>query len=157
MDGSGPISSSGSNTSTAEGLQCALSSTLVATAKAQTYHWNVTGPNFGSLHALFEEIYTDLFAAQDHLAERLKAIGGHADGRPSGATALSVVEECDGRISATAMVERLADDHRVLGRSFVVLAEKAEAEGDLVTHDLAVERAEIHDKFAWMLSAHLAG
>ena len=157
MDGAGPISSSSTGTSTTEGLQRALASTVVATAKAQTYHWNVTGPSFGALHALFEEIYTELFAAQDRLAERLKAIGGHADGRPSGAAASSVVEECDGRIAARTMIERLADDHRVLGRSFVMLAQMADAEGDLVTHDLAIERADTHDKFAWMLSAHLAG
>lgn len=157
MDGTNPAFANHDVSSTAEGLQRLLTSTIIATTKAQTYHWNVTGPHFGPLHALFEEIYTDLFAAQDRIAERLKAIGGHADGRICLADASSLVGECDGRLPAMVMVDRLTDDNRTLSKAFLALAEAAEADGDLVSHDLAVERADAHDKFAWMLSAHLDG
>ena len=64
-------------------IVAALRQTMVETAKAQTYHWNVTGIAFTPLHALFQEIYEDHFAAQDVLAERIKALGAHADGRLS--------------------------------------------------------------------------
>ena len=66
-----------------EALQQSLAETAVATLKAQTFHWNVTGMSFGALHELFEKVYRDHFDAQDELAERVKALDGHADGRYS--------------------------------------------------------------------------
>ena len=140
-----------------QGLSRSLAETMVATAKAQTYHWNVTGLAFGPLHALFQEIYEDHFAAQDRLAERVKALGGHADGRLSKALKASSISECDGNLSALDMVEALAKDQRTLSTTLHDLAEVADAMGDIVTNDLAIERADTHDKFAWMLNAHLSG
>ena len=66
-----------------EGLNKALFATKTETAKAQTYHWNVTGLAFGPLHDLFQAIYEDHFAAEDDIAERLKALSQHVDGRLS--------------------------------------------------------------------------
>ena len=139
-----------------ERLTSALATTVVVTAKAQTYHWNVTGMAFGPLHALFQGIYEDHFEAQDNLAERIKALGGHADGRLSSGLNRSVIEECDGAISATRMIETLANDQRTLSSVFLELARFADHEGDLVTNDLAIDRASQHDKFAWMLRSHLS-
>ena len=34
--------------------------------------------------------------------------------------------------------------------------QRDQVEGDLVTNDLAIERADVHDKFAWILESHLA-
>jgi len=139
-----------------EHLQQALSETFVATSKAQSYHWNVTGMAFGPLHALFQDIYEDHFAAQDNLAERIKALGGHADGRPSVALKRSSVAECAGDLMPEAMVEQLAGDERKLSETMRGVAMVAEDVGDFASHDLAVERIAAHDKFAWMLESHFA-
>ena len=138
-----------------DNLKWVLSETAVVTAKAQTYHWNVTGMAFGPLHALFQEIYEDHFVAQDDLAERIKALGGHADGRLEVALKSSTIKECDGAISATRMVENMARDQRTLSANLLELARTAEDEGDLGTQDMAIERSKVHDKFSWMLDAHL--
>ena len=137
-------------------LARALSATTVETAKAQTYHWNVTGMAFGPLHALFQEIYEDHFEAQDTLAERIKALGGHADGRLSQALKISPIDECDVAATAETMVRNLAQDQRTLSAAMRELAQIAEDQVDVVTNDLAIERANAHDKFAWMLSSHVA-
>ncbi len=34
------------------------------------FHWNVTGPQFNSLHMMFETQYTELFTAVDEIAKR---------------------------------------------------------------------------------------
>lgn len=136
-------------------IAVALRQTMVETAKAQTYHWNVTGIAFAPLHALFQEIYEDHFAAQDALAERIKALGGHADGRLSKAVEENSIDECAGAISAEAMVATLSEDQRTIARTMTSLVQLAERSGDAVTADLATERAMIHEKFAWMLAAHL--
>ena len=143
------------NSAVIGGLAQALSDTAVETAKAQTYHWNVTGMAFGPLHALFQEIYEDHFTAQDVLAERIKSLGGHADGRLSHSLANSKIKECDGTVSAATMVERLAEDQNALAATLRDLAKIADEEGDVVTSEIAVARANMHETLAWKLSAHL--
>jgi DNA-binding ferritin-like protein len=59
----------------AGGLAGAMADTYLVYLKTQNFHWNVTGPMFGELHALFEQQYTDLAAAVDELAERIRAVG----------------------------------------------------------------------------------
>ena len=133
----------------------ALRETVVETAKAQNYHWNVTGMAFGPLHALFQEIYEDHFDAQDILAERLRAMGEEVDGRLASALADSTIKEPGGRATAAEMVRDLAEDQRTLSRTLLAMARSAEQNGDLVTNELGIERASAHEKFAWMLRAHL--
>lgn len=138
-----------------EGLAKSLSETVVTTMKAQNFHWNVTGMAFGPLHALFQEIYEDHFAAQDEVAERIKALGGHAEGRLAEHLKASAVKEATGKEVAEKMVAALMKDQETLSKSMLSLAEKADKQGDVVTNDLAIERASVHDKFAWMLRSHL--
>lgn len=133
----------------------ALGETMVETAKAQTYHWNFAGTAFGPIHALIQEIYQDHFAAQDRLAERIKALGGHADGRPSVALSLSGILECEGNIDAREMVQNLALDQQTLSATLSSLARAAEEHGDMVSQDLAIKRVNVHDEFAWILASHL--
>lgn len=138
-----------------DGLNQAVAETAVTTMKAQNYHWNVTGMAFGPLHALFQEMYEDHFVAQDDLAERIKALGGHAEGRLAGMIERSKVEECDGHIPAEKMVENLADAQQTLAGTLTALADAAEKNGDLLTQDLAIGRGQVHEKFAWILRSHL--
>ncbi|MEM9726524.1 MAG: DNA starvation/stationary phase protection protein [Pseudomonadota bacterium] len=137
------------------GLTKALAETTVTTQKAQNFHWNVTGMAFGPLHALFQEIYEDHFEGQDDLAERLRALGAHVDGRYAAYLKLSAVDESDGKLAAEKMIEALAEDQETLSATMQALAAVAEKNDDVVTNDLAINRAEKHDKFAWMLRAHL--
>jgi starvation-inducible DNA-binding protein len=140
-----------------EGLTQALAETAIETLKAQNYHWNVEGMAFGPLHALFETIYDDHFDAQDTLAERIKALDAHAEGRYASYLGRSAIKECDGRIAARDMVERLKADQETLSATMQALAAVSEKHGDMLTNDLAIERGRQHDKFAWMLRAHLKG
>jgi starvation-inducible DNA-binding protein len=140
-----------------DALHQALAETTVLTLKAQNFHWNVTGMSFGALHKLFQEIYEDHFEAQDELAERVKALGGHADGRFAEFLKRSAITESDGKLNAKAMVEALKADQETASATLRAVAELADQHGDIVTNDLGIERANAHDKFAWMLRAHLEG
>lgn len=140
-----------------DALHQSIAETTIATLKAQNFHWNVTGMSFGALHDLFQKIYEDHFEAQDDLAERIKAQEGHADGRYAEFLKRSAISESDGKMDAKAMVEILKSDQETLSSTLRALAELADEHGDVVTNDLAIERANTHDKFAWMLRAHLNG
>ena len=136
-------------------LTTTLSDLVLETGKAQLYHWNVKGMAFGPLHELFQTIYSDHFDAQDVIAERIRAVGGHADNRPSQILRHSILKEQDGHFNAPEMVNDLLKDQRLLSANCRELAVLAENQQDLVTNDMAIERAQIHDKFAWILAAHL--
>jgi starvation-inducible DNA-binding protein len=138
-----------------EALTQSLSETVVETMKAQNFHWNVTGMAFGSLHELFQKIYEDHFEGQDDLAERIKALEGHAEGRLAEMLKRSAIAESDGRLSDKEMVRALVSDQETLSSTLRACATVAEKHGDIITNDLAIERADAHDKFAWMLRAHL--
>ena len=119
-------------------LEQALADTYALALKTQNYHWNVEGPNFFSLHALFEEQYNDSHAAVDELAERIRALGAPAPG-----TFQAFME-------ATKIADLMAS-HETMSdtlRDGVSVAEKAE---DPATADMLTARVAIHDKYAWML------
>ncbi|WOI56694.1 DNA starvation/stationary phase protection protein [Palleronia sp. LCG004] len=140
----------------ADALNQAVAETVVTTMLAQNYHWNVTGMAFGPLHALFQEIYEDHFVGQDDLAERVRAIGQTAQGKLAGHLERSKVSEGDESASDKEMIRHLAEAQETIGATLAGLSEIAAKHGDIRSEDLAIERGRIHDKFAWMLRAHLA-
>lgn len=136
-------------------LTQAVSETVVTTMLAQNFHWNVKGMAFGPLHDLFQKIYEDHFTAQDDLAERVRAIGEHAEGRLSVMLERSKIEEHDGHATDREMISMLAEAQTTVAATLAGAAAVAESHGDLLTQDLCIERGLVHEKFAWLLSAHL--
>lgn len=135
----------------AEGLSKLLADNYTLYLKTQNYHWNVTGNMFQTLHQLFENQYQDLAAANDELAERIRALGFPAPGSFASYNKLSSVKDATGVPKAEDMVKELiADNETVIrtARSILPLVEKA---GDQPTMDLIADRMQVHEKTAWML------
>lgn len=139
----------------AAALNQTLAETVVTTMLAQNFHWNVTGMAFGPLHELFQGVYEDHFTGQDDLAERIRAIGEIAEAKLAVHLERSKVLEGDERASDKDMLRHLAEAQETIGTTLAGLSEIAAQHGDIRTEDLAIERGRIHDKFAWMLRAHL--
>ena len=139
------------STPVVEALADVLNDTYQLIVKSQTCHWNVTGPMFFSLHNLTEEQYTDMFAAVDVIAERIRALG-----KPASVNVADLGKDPGETLSAVQMVEDLLSDHESLVRRLHALVEIAEAEKDPATADLATERAAFHEKAAWMLRSTAA-
>ena len=147
--------STDAQTEIANALNQCVAETAVTTMLAQNFHWNVTGMAFGPLHELFQTIYEDHFTAQDDLAERVKALGAHANGKLADMVAASKVAEHDGHATDKEMVATLTEAQRTVAATLAGTADIAEKHGDLLTQDLCIERGQTHEKFAWLLSAHL--
>lgn len=133
-----------------------LANSYVLYVKTHGYHWNVRGPQFGSLHTLFEQHYTDLALAIDELAERIRALGENAPGSMAMFQELSELKEAEGVPIADEMIRDLAADHVTLSRIAAEVVDAAEEVEDVVTADMATSRKLFHDKAAWMLRAYLA-
>lgn len=142
----------------AEELNKLLADSYTLYLKTQNYHWNVVGPRFKSLHDMFEEQYTELAAANDEIAERIRALGHFAPGSYSEFAELATVKEADpGKVpSADNMIANLVRDHETLSATAKKVIEVGDDAGDDSTVDLATVRAQTHEKTAWMLRSMLA-
>lgn len=124
--------------------------------KSQGYHWNVIGPDFRSLHRMFEEQYAELSSAIDEIAERVRALGAFAPGSLRAMSRLASVPDEDGAPDATEMLNRLIEGHEVVLTTAKAVLDIAEAAGDAATADLATGRIAVHEKTLWMLRATVA-
>ncbi|MEM8970515.1 MAG: DNA starvation/stationary phase protection protein [Pseudomonadota bacterium] len=143
-------------TQIADALNQSVAETAVTTMLAQNFHWNVTGMTFGTLHDLFQKIYEDHFVAQDDLAERVKALGAHAEGKLSGTLNRSKIDEHDGHASDKEMIPTMLAAQETLASTLAGCGELAARHGDTITEDLCISRGHTHEKFSWFLRAHLS-
>lgn len=139
-----------------DGLARMLADTYTLYLKTHNFHWNVTGPQFNTLHAMFMTQYSEIWAAVDEIAERLRALGAFAPGSYSAFAELATVREAKGVPSAEAMVAELAADQATVVRTARAVLAVAEAANDQPTVDLMTQRMQVHEKYAWMLRAMLA-
>ena len=137
-----------------------LASEHVLYIKIRNYHWNVVGPQFHSLHELFEAQYTALQESIDELAERIRVLGYNAVGTMAEFIQLSDIKEDAPGVFPPAgeMVANALDGHEVTIRD---LREAIDTVGDDCndqgTADFLTAKMEEHEKMAWMLRAFLAG
>ena len=138
------------------GLARLLADTYTLYLTTHNFHWNVAGPMFNTLHAMFMVQYTELWNAVDPVAERIRALGHVAPGsyRQFGELA-SVADAPAVPPKALEMVRILVAGHEAVARtarSIFPLAAKAD---DQPTADLLTQRLDVHEKTAWMLRSLL--
>ncbi|MBS1713940.1 MAG: DNA starvation/stationary phase protection protein [Armatimonadetes bacterium] len=138
----------------ADALSDVLADSYVLFAKTQNYHWNVVGPDFPGLHALFQTQYEELFLAVDEVAERIRQLGFKTPGTLGGFLKATVLSEGEAT-NAPGMVADLAACHEKLAARAQTAIKVADEAGDEGSLDLMVARRKAHDKTAWMLRATL--
>jgi len=140
----------------AEGLSRLLADSYTLYLKTHNYHWNVTGPQFNTLHLMFEGQYTELATAVDEIAERIRALGIRAPGSYREYAELTEVAEGDGQEAAEEMIRQLAIGQETVVRTARAVFPAADAANDEPTADLLTQRMQLHEKNAWMLRSMLA-
>lgn len=141
----------------AQGLSHLLADSYTLYLKTHNYHWNVTGPMFQTLHAMFETQYTELALAVDLIAERIRALGVPAPGTYAEFGKLSAVKEEVGVPKATDMIKGLIEGHETVVRTARSVFPDVERAKDEVSADLLTQRMQVHEKTAWMLRSLLEG
>ena len=140
----------------AAGLSRLLADSYTLYLKTHNYHWNVTGPQFNTLHQMFEEQYTELAAAVDEIAERIRALGVKAPGSYQEYAELTRIEEGTGEEPAEEMIRQLAVGQETVVRTAREAFPAADKAHDEPTADLLTQRMQLHEKNAWMLRSMLA-
>lgn len=123
--------------------------------KLHNYHWFVKGSDFFTLHAKFEQLYTEAAVHIDELAERLLALEGAPVGTMKSCLELSSIEEARGNESAEQMVQIIYNDFSTLVTELKSGMELASKVGDETTGDMLLAIHQSLEKHNWMLKSFL--
>jgi starvation-inducible DNA-binding protein len=135
-------------------LQAVLADSVDLYNTTRHAHWNVKGPQFHSLHILFEEFYTTLATDIDEVAERLVQLGGTAMGTTQaihGSTRLPPypTEIRQGSDHLEALLQRYTQ----VGKALREGIDSTDEAGDADTADLLTGVSQHIDKAVWMMEA----
>ena len=148
--------SAGDRAAIAQGLSRLLADTYTLYLTTHNFHWNVTGPMFNTLHAMFMQQYTELWNAVDPVAERIRALGHAAPGSYRQFGELSSIQDAPATPPrAMEMVRILVDGHEAVARTARNIFPLAEKASDEPTADLLTQRLAVHEQTAWMLRSLL--
>ncbi len=125
----------------------------VLSMRTRNYHWNVEGPHFNDLHALFESQYRVLDGNIDAIAERIRALGHKAAATLTEFLKATRLKENPAHVGAKEMVSFLLFDHETIIRALRNDVEAAAKQADAGTADFLTGLMEQHEKTAWMLRA----
>ena len=136
-----------------------LSDAYLLPIKTKKYHWDVVGPQFRSLHELWEEQYQTLTETIDSVAERIRALGGFPIGTAEGFLKMASIKEAAGTLpKATEMVARLVEDHEQIIRNLREHIDRCSEDfHDEGTADFLTGLMEGHEEMAWMLRSFIEG
>ena len=135
----------------AEGLSGLLADSYTLYLMTHNFHWNVTGPQFNSLHNMFMAQYTEQWNALDIIAERIRALGFPAPGTYREFVKLASIKEVEGVPKANDMIRHLVAAQEATARTARKLFPVVDAANDQPTADVLTQRIDIHEKTAWML------
>ncbi len=146
-------------TAPTENVTGALQATLVELVDlsllGKQAHWNVTGPQFRSVHLELDEIVDLARLASDRVAERLATIGVAPDGRAETVgTSSELPPYPEGFVPATETVQRVAAAMETIA---VRMKERivAVGEDDPISQDILISTTDEVEKAAWMLRSQL--
>jgi starvation-inducible DNA-binding protein len=137
-------------------LQEHLSNSLDLVTQAKQAHWNVKGPDFISLHELFDKIAEDSEEYVDLIAERIVQLGGIAEGTLKAAAKRTRLPDYPLAISAghdhvNALAHGLATYGEYV-RNAIALTDEL---NDQDTADIFTQISREVDKYLWFVEAHV--
>ena len=137
-------------------LQEHLSNSIDLTTQAKQAHWNVKGPDFISLHELFDEIAEDSEKYVDLIAERIVQLGGTAEGTLRLAAKRTRLPDYPIKISAGHdHVNALAHTLASYGENVRNAIAQTDEIKDQDTADIFTQISREVDKYLWFVEAHV--
>jgi starvation-inducible DNA-binding protein len=118
-------------------------------------HWNVRGPQFISLHKLFDDVYASVGEYADLIAERVAQLGGTAEGTARVAAQRSTLNDYPLTLTrGSEHVAALSDVLSQFGRASRVAIEEMNDLQDAGSADIFTEISRGIDKWLWFVEIH---
>jgi starvation-inducible DNA-binding protein len=136
-----------------QAMKVAFASEYSFALKAQNFHWNVEGPLFPQLHALFDTIYSEVYDSIDGFAENIRKLGSYTPASFERFSMLTQVEDELNMLEDRAMIAELLQDSDKMVKLLKMVYDLAEQAGENGLSNFIAERMDAHRKHSWMLRA----
>ncbi len=128
----------------------------VLNVKFHNLHWNVVGERFQPVHVYVEELYDDLFAKYDEVAERLKMLDVYPLASLKDYLAVTKVEELENRDYQIGEVFAiLKQELEALRELSITIRAEADEEDDFGTVAMMEDHVAGFDKQLWFIVSAL--
>ena len=138
-----------------DALKQFLATTYAYTVKAQHFHWNVEGPDFGQLHKFFQKIYEDAYESIDHTAEYIRTEEEYTPGSFERFQELSLIQGQTKVPRARLMLEELLADTQTMKDLVMQVFASAQQAGREDIANFMAERQNSHGKYMWQIKSYL--
>ncbi len=143
--------------SVANSLNGLLADEYILYAKTRSFHWNVQGMQFHSLHLFYETQYEQLAQYIDDVAERIRFLGHFPASSLRAYLELTTLQESPRLFEPRKQMEDLLADHEhIIRRLRTMIKEFADRHSDDGSSDFVTALLENHEKMAWMIRAHIS-
>ena len=137
-------------------LNARLADAIDLQTQTKQAHWNVKGPQFISLHELFDKVNEDVEDYVDLIAERAVQLGGVAEGTARSVANRSTLPEYPVKGGNSRQhVDALSSALAAFGKVARNAIEESGRSSDQDTADIFTEISRGVDKWLWMVEAHL--
>lgn len=136
-------------------LKILLATQYAFVVKAQFFHWNVEGPDFGQLHEQFGDIYTEVYENSiDQTAEFIRILDDYTPGSFERFGELSQIRGQLKVPRASLMIVELLADCQTLIDLLNTTFGSAEQENQQGIMDFLASRIDAMGKHRWMLKSY---
>jgi starvation-inducible DNA-binding protein len=144
-------------TSSIDCLDQLLADTMTLRDLYKKHHWQASGPNFYSIHLLFDKHYEEQAELVDLLAERVQTLGGVAIAMAADVAEITLIPRAPrDRETTEAQFMRLLQAHETILLEARAMARTTAESGDLGTNDLIVSDVIRKNELqVWFLAEHL--
>lgn len=119
------------------------------------FHWNIEGADFPEYHDFFGDVYADLWAQTDTLAEFIRQLDEKAPGSLTVYAQQSLIKDEEGFPDTMEMFQKLQADTQTMITLYEQLYHAAEESHEHQISNYAADRLAAHKKTAWMVRSIL--
>jgi len=124
--------------------------------KSHYFHWNVEGDNFPQYHEFFENLYNEVWAAVDAIAEHIRTLDEYAPGSYKRFQELATIDTIETIPDARAMIKALSSDNdKVMDSIVAAMQEAGKDPKHKGIENFMQDRLDIHNKHGWMIRSTL--
>ena len=134
-----------------QALKEAQADTFAFYLKAHYFHWNVEGVDFSQHHSFLKDLYEEVFAAVDNIAEGIRTLDIYVPGSFTRFKELASIQDETTIPSDVSMITRLKDDNEKVLDTLTKAYELAEEAKKYGISNLIQDRIQAHEKHGWML------
>jgi starvation-inducible DNA-binding protein len=134
-------------------LNVLLADSFALYLKTKNFHWHVSGPHFRDYHLLLDEQATQILAATDFIAERVRKLGGRTLTSIGDITRHQQISDNDQAVvSAGDMLAELRADNLSLVSSLKHLKDLVDTAKDNATSGIVDQWTDEAEQRAWFLA-----